>query len=286
MIVVPGTSSKLLAERLVENTGLRLVVPEIVRFPDGECYVRIPDNLDDEEVMIIQNTYPDEKIIELLLLQDAVREFNIENLTVVIPYFGYARQDKKFNVGEPVSVRAIIKGIQRNVDYILTIDIHDEDAMKWFDTHAMNISGMTSIGNFLKENLDVDIVIAPDDGALPEARIVANTIGCEYDGFEKKRISAMEVQMETKELDIKNKTTVIVDDIISTGGTILETAKLLMDMGAKDVYAACTHGLFVNNALDKLKKICKNIFSTDTIETSASTISVWKNIADVILNKN
>ncbi|MBU4256129.1 MAG: ribose-phosphate diphosphokinase [Candidatus Thermoplasmatota archaeon] len=281
MKIVHGSSSKGLAEKLAKETNVDLSEVILKRFPDRECYVRIMDDLDNENVVLIQNAYPDENIVEFFLLADAIREFKVKKLTAVIPYFGYARQDKKFNPGEPISVRALIKRLQIGIDKIITVDIHDENVLKWFDIPNINVSGMPAIGEYLKK-LNPDIVIAPDDGALQKAKNVADIVGCSYDYLDKKRIDAEHVEMKTKNIDVKNKNVAIVDDIISTGGTIITAAKNLKKQGAKSVYACCTHGLFAGNSLPKLQSVCDKIVSTDTIENPASIVSVASEIEKII----
>lgn len=279
--IIGGSSSKRLSEKLAKEINADLAGIVLKRFPDKECYIRIMDGLDNENVVLIQNAYPDENIVEFFLLADAIREFKVKKLTAVVPYFGYARQDKKFNSGEPVSVRALIKRTQIGIDKIITVDIHDKNVLKWFDISNINISGMPAIGEYLKK-LNPDIVIAPDDGALELAKNVADIIGCSYDYLEKKRIDAEHVEMTPKNLDVKNKNVAIVDDIISTGGTIITATKNLKNQGAEKVYACCTHGLFASNAFGKLQKVCDKIVSTDTIENRASIVSVASEIGKII----
>lgn len=279
--IIGGSSSKRLSEKLAKEINADLAGIVLKRFPDKECYIRIMDGLDNENVVLIQNAYPDENIVEFFLLADAIREFKVKKLTAVVPYFGYARQDKKFNSGEPVSVRALIKRTQIGIDKIITVDIHDKNVLKWFDISNINISGMPAIGEYLKK-LNPDIVIAPDDGALELAKNVADIVGCSYDYLEKKRIDAEHVEMTPKNLDVKNKNVAIVDDIISTGGTIITATKNLKNQGAEKVYACCTHGLFASNAFGKLQKVCDKIVSTDTIENRASIVSVASEIGKII----
>ena len=278
--MVKGSSSNLLAGSLAGRLGARIAETEIKRFPDRECYVRIKENLDGEDVLLLQNAYPDENIIELVLLQDAIQEFAFNKLITVVPYFGYARQDKKFNDGESVSARSIAKIVQLYSDRIITIDLHSPKVIEWFDVPAENISGMPAIGNHLRD-LSIDIVIAPDEGAKERAMSVAGIVGCEWDYLEKKRIDSETVDVKMKHLDVKDRNVVIVDDIISTGGTIVKATEHLKKEGVRKVYAACTHGLFVGNALEKLK-VCDKVFSTDTIENERTEITVADEIAKAI----
>ena len=281
MIIVSGSASVSLSKTLANEMGVKLAKVESRRFPDDECYVRIHDNLDGEEVLLIQTTYPDEKIIELFLLQDAVKEFDIKGLTTVIPYFGYARQDKKFNEGEPISAKTLAEHVQISSDEIITVDIHKEKIMDWFDVPAKNISGMPQLGIYLK-NLEPDIIIAPDKGAQNLAKMVAEVIGCKWDYLEKTRIDGETVEMKAKNLSVSGKKVAIVDDIIATGGTIVKATEHLKSQGALEVYASCTHGLFAKNALQRLQKVCDRVISTDTIENETSFVSVAKEVAKEI----
>jgi ribose-phosphate pyrophosphokinase len=281
MIVVSGSASSSLAKNLASEMGCAQANVESRRFPDFECYVRIYDNLNNEEVVLVQTAHPDEKIIELFLLQDAIREFTVNKLITVIPYFGYARQDKKFNSGEPISAKTLVRHIQLATDSVITVDIHEEGIIDWFDIPAKNISGMPQIGVYLK-NLDPDIIIAPDLGALDLTKMVAEVVGCKWDYLEKTRIDGETVEMKAKNLSVSDKKVAIVDDIIATGGTIVKATEHLKSQGAKEVYAACTHGLFAKNALSRLQKVCDEVISTDTIENETSVVSVAKEIAGAL----
>jgi len=281
MIIVSGSASVSLSKTLADELGIKLGKVESRRFPDDECYVRVHDNLDGEEIVLVQTTYPDEKIIELFLLQDAVKEYNIEKLTTVIPYYGYARQDKKFNDGEPISAKTLAEHIQLSCDKIITVDIHEESILDWFKISAKNISGMPQLGVYLK-NLDPDIIIAPDKGAQDLARNVAEVIGCRWDYLEKTRIDGETVEMKAKNLTVSGKKVAIVDDIIATGGTMVKATEYLKSQGATEVYAACTHGLFTKNALPRLQNVCDQVISTDTIENETSVVSVATEVAKEI----
>lgn len=281
MIIVSGSASKSLSKTLAHEMGVKLANVESRRFPDDECYVRIHDNLDGEEVVVVQTSYPDEKIIELFLLQDAVREFKVERLVIVVPYYGYARQDKKFNEGEPISAKTLARLISLSSDSLITVDIHEEKIMDWFDIPSKNISGMPQLGVYLK-NLNPDIIIAPDKGAQELAKIVAEVVECDWDYLEKTRIDGENVEMKAKNLSVSGKKVAIVDDIIATGGTIVRATEHMKSQGAKEVYAACTHGLFAKNALPRLQAVCHEVISTDTIENEASVVSVAKEVAKAL----
>ncbi len=283
MKVLGGSASPLLATRLAKELDVSQGKVDTKRFPDGECYVRIHDDLEREDVVLVQSTRTDQEVVELLLLQDSIQEFRVRSLITVVPYFGYARQDKLFNKGEAISSRALIQAIQRNTDTVLLVDVHNLTILTYFDIPVENISGMLQIANFLKE-AGAEMVLSPDEGSVSRARIVGQIIGTSVDYLEKTRIDGDTVKITTKMLDVYRKRVAIVDDIISTGGTILEAAKQLKDQGAKEVIAACTHGLFAQGALEKLEKVCDTIISSDTIENETSAVSVAPELAKAIKN--
>ncbi len=283
MKVLGGSASPLLSTRLAKELDVALGKVDTKRFPDGECYVRIHDDLEREDVILVQSTRTDQEVVELLLLQDAIHEFRVRSLITVVPYFGYARQDKLFNRGEAISSRALIQAIQRNTDTILLVDVHNLMILTYFDIPVENISGLLQIANYLRD-AGAEMVLSPDEGSVSRARIVGQIIGTSVDYLEKTRIDGETVKITTKMLDVYRKRVAIVDDIIATGGTIVEAAKQLKDQGAKDVIAACTHGLFAQGALQKLEKVVDTIVSSDTIENETSAVSVAPELAKAIKN--
>ena len=280
--MVPGSTSNKLAKNLANELGVSSINVEIKRFPDEEGYVRLgcelDSDLDNEEIILLQNTYPDEKIIELFLLQDAIHEYNIKKLTTIVPYYGYARQDKKFNPGECISARALAKHIELNTDEIILIDIHAKTIVNWFTKPVHELSAMYQIGRFLTD-YSPDIIMAPDKGAIDRASTVAKVLNTDFDYLEKTRIDGHTVTMKAKSLDVKNKTVAIIDDIIATGGTIIKATHELKSQGATSVFAACTHGLYTSGAMSKLIECCDKVISTDTLESETSLVSLAPEIA-------
>ncbi len=281
MFVVGGSASKLLSKELAKSLKAKLANVEIKRFPDDECYVRIDDSLDGEDVFLVQTTWPDKNIIELFLLQDAIREFDIGSLTTVVPYFGYARQDKQFKPGEPISARALARLIQQNTDEFMTVDVHAPTVIDWFDdVSAKNVPGYPAIGKYLKTK-GAQLVLSPDEGRADNARRVADVVGCDSDFLVKERLDGETVQITPKTLAVKGKNVAIVDDIISTGGTIAKAAQQLKDQGAAKITAICTHGVFAGGAIEKLRNVCDEICSSDTIENPTTCITVASEIARI-----
>lgn len=279
MFIVGGSASQLLSKELAKCLKANLAKVETKRFPDDECYVRIDDDLNGEDVMLVQTTWPDRNIVELFLLQDAVKQFDVSSLTTVVPYYGYARQDKQFKPGEPISARALARLIQLNTDEFITVDIHAPTVIDWFDSvSARNVHGYPAVGKHLK-NKGIQLVLSPDEGRAENAKRVAEVVGCESDFLVKERLDGDTVQITPKTLAVKGKKVAIVDDIISTGGTIAKAALQLREQGAAKIYAVCTHGVFAAEALKRLKDVCDEICSSDTIENPTTCFSLASEIA-------
>ena len=285
MYIIGGTASKTVAEDLSRELHVPLAKTISKRFPDDELYVRILDDISGEDVIIVQTTYPDPNIVELFLLQDAVREAGANKTAVVIPYLGYGRQDKKFEAGEPISAKAIATLISLRANKIITVDPHKEHILDFFTVSAFSCSAIPQIAAYLK-NKNIDLVLAPDKGALDGTKKASKIMGCDFDYMEKTRIDGTTVEIKTKNLDVKDKKVAIIDDIISTGGTMAQSIKELKKQGAKQVFVACTHGLFAGEAVKKISSAgCNEIISTDTIKSDFSKVKIAPCIAGLLKNK-
>ena len=273
MKVVAGKSSPLLSKRIAEKLGCELARTTYKVFPDGELYVRV-EGVEDE-VIVVQSINSNDDLVQLMLIFDAVANADI---TAVVPYMGYARQDRAFNEGEAVSIRAVAKLIESYADRVITVNIHSEKAKSYFKK-LVDVDAMPLIGDYYKGR-DI-VMISPDLGSLNRVKVASSHAGCEYDYLEKVRLDAENVEIKPKSLDVKGKDVVIVDDIISTGGTIVEATKVLKKLGAKSVECACVHAVLAGDALNKLFNAgIKRVIATDTIEKSVSVISV----ADAIVS--
>lgn len=282
MDIIGGPASQLLAGRVSKELKSNLVVSEFKRFPDGELYTHLLDDFTGVDVTIIQSTVTDSDFIALLQLIDACREAS--RINVVIPYMGYARQDKKFKKGEPISARAIAGAIK--ADNVFTVNIHAESILDYFDAKAINLDATPMIGKYIK-NMEFKnpLIVAPDDGAIALARNAARDLGIDYDYLEKTRLSGDSVTIQPKNMDVNGRDVIIIDDIISTGGTMAETISLLRKQGAHEVFAACIHPVFSNNAILKLFKAgVKGIIATDTIDKGVGVVSASPVIASAIGN--
>ena len=281
MNLIAGPASQLLAGRISEISGSGLLISEFRKFPDGELYTRIMEDIG-QEVTIIQSTVSDTDYVALLQLIDACSEASRVN--VVIPYMGYARQDKRFNKGEPISARALARTIK--ADNVFTVNIHDRSVIEYFDAKAFDLDATPMIGKYIKNMEFRDpLIIAPDDGAIGIAKSASADLGIEYDYLDKTRLSGEKVSIRPKNVNVKGRDVIIIDDIISTGGTVAETVSLLRSQGAHEVFAACVHPVLSNNAVIKLFRAgVKGIIATDTIDRGVSAVSAAPVIASAIKN--
>lgn len=273
MEIVPGPSSPLLASRIADKLGVKLSKTNYRVFPDGELYVRV--GCKDSESVIVQSINSNNDLIFLLLLLDALEG---KEISVVIPYMGYSRQDRVFHEGEALSVRAIARLIEGYSERVLSVNIHSKEARKHFkrleEVDAMPVIGM----NFADDDI---LMVAPDKGACEEVKRAAKVADCDFDYLEKTRLSSENVVMKAKNFNISGKKVVIVDDIISTGGTIIEATNMLVKSGAKEVDAVCVHPVLTNFALNRLyAEGVYKVIGTDTIEKPVSEITVAEIIAD------
>jgi ribose-phosphate pyrophosphokinase len=277
MFLVPGSSSPSLALKLASEMDCEVAQTKTATFPDGERYVRLMEPVD--EAVVVQNTNPDGNLVELFLWADALREAGASWVAAVVPYMGYTRQDKIFQPGEPLSIRAVARRLQVDLDCLVTVDLHNPAVLEHFDIPAKAVSGGPAIARHLEGR--IDRVLSPDEGGKEGARAVAEILDCPWDFLEKTRLDAHRVVMRPKSLEVEGKAVAIVDDVISTGGTIAAATEALREHGASRVIAACTHGRFVEGALERLKA-CDEVFSTDTIENSAARTSVAREVAQAV----
>ncbi len=281
MKVVLGSGAQHLKEeirRKIQNYEKELLEVEIKKFPDGEKYVRVLG--DGNKAIVVQSTFSpqDEHLIELLLLGDALKEKGFEKLIAVVPYLAYSRQDRVTKDGEPISVRAVMTAIGIYYDELYVFDLHNPQTLEFFPGKAVNLSPARAIANYFKDKIGEGIVLAPDKGALERAKAVAEILNVEFSHFEKKRISPTEVQMTPVDIDVTGKNVLIVDDIISTGGTMIRAANILKKMGVKKIYVTATHGVFAEGAIERVSKAVDELAVTNTIPTPVSKISIVEDI--------
>ncbi|MFP3299948.1 MAG: ribose-phosphate diphosphokinase [Thermoplasmatales archaeon] len=271
MKIVPLSNSEGLASKVSEKLGIPLERITRRRFADGELYVKLEEPI--EDAIIIGNTYPDSSIIELILTEDAINNAGGKRKILVVPYYGYARQDAMFQQYEAISARALASIYKSLFEKIFVVNIHSPEGLAFLGEKGKEIRSEAEIGKQIKLDGN-DIVISPDDGFSQEAGIIAQVAGISSSALNKKRVSDTKVIIEFPEdLDVNGKRVALVDDLISTGGTILEASKLLKSKGATRVNVYCIHGLFISGT-SKYSGYVDKIVTTDTVEGPFSSITV------------
>ncbi len=274
-----------LGRRLASLLGLDHVMFASKRFPDGETYVRIDVNKRYDTIIVVDSMYPNQndRFMEMLLGIEAAKEL-ARQVIVVAPYLAYSRQDRRFLPGEPVSIAVVLSSLSRvGARSLITVDIHKPESLSFFEGRTVNIDPAPAFAKSLSNVVSSDtIVIAPDKGAIGRAKSLARRLGLEYDFLEKSRDRVTgEVTYKPKALGVKGRTAIIVDDIISTGGTVAKTAETLYGQGASEVIVVCSHGLFVGNAIEKLRRAgIKRIYAANTIPLPENIIVV--DISDLV----
>lgn len=272
---VTSLSSKTTLDKL--KGDLKLIDCHFERFPDGEGYVKFDEKVKYiKEILIVQSLYypQDEHIMQLFFMIDALKDLNIK-INLLIPYMAYARQDKRFKDWESVSGISLAKMIDRfELESKYTVDIHDLKITKAMK--GENLSAMPLIADYLMDlNLKEPVIISPDKGSVERAKIVADQMEAEFDQLEKTRLSGDTVEIRPKEINTKDRDVAIVDDIISTGGTMAKACEVLKREGTLKVLSGATHLLMISNAEERLKKAgIDGIFGSDSIPSKFSDISI------------
>jgi len=277
-----GNLSKLIARKL----NAKHSVLKLTKFPDDEILVRFDSEVSNKRVILVQSFYKNisDCIIEVILASATARDLDAKKIILIAPYFPYLRQDKRFRKGESISQRIISKLFDKYVDEVYIIDPHlhrKKSLGSIFNVKSVKLTANSLIAEYVKKHIKNPVVIGPDEESYKWAENIANILDVESRILKKKRYSSYHVEVKlNKKIDFEGKNAVIVDDIISTGHTILETAKLLRRLGAKYIYCICIHGIFVNDALKKLNKARIKVISTNTIPNPVARINVGGLIAE------
>ncbi|WP_253737849.1 ribose-phosphate diphosphokinase [Halohasta salina] len=278
--IIPGADSQALAAELAAELDAALTVPTYDRFADGETLAAIPA-FDDNEAIIVASTATNDAHIELLQLQDAAREAGAATVTTVIPYLGYARQDKAFKQGQPISVRATARAISTGTDRVLLVEPHEPAVAEFFTVPTDAVDAADRLAGALVD-LDDPLFVAPDEGAIELATTTRDAYGeGAVDYFEKERdYETGEVELTPSDAPVEGRDVVVVDDIIATGGTMSGAVEVLVDRGADRVFAVCVHPVLAEAALTRLSAAgVERVVGTDTLERAVSEVSVASAIA-------
>lgn len=275
MKIFSGSSNPKLSKKFAEELNVKLGKIEISRFSNGECSVWVREKITNGSAIVLQSFSlpPDEHIIEFCLIVDALRRSGIQKIIAVIPWMGYSKQDKVFRSGEPLSVKVIAKIIQAvKIDHLITLDLHNPSIIGFFDCPVSHLSAQSLFIDYFQKNLHSQtIVVAPDAGSIKISTKFAQKLRLPVAYIDKERnLATGKVNIHGISGKVKNKNIIIVDDMISTGSTLLETADYLQKIGVHKIFVAITHHLFVPGVTEKLiKSSITKLLITDTISPSA-----------------
>jgi ribose-phosphate pyrophosphokinase len=280
MKIVLGPASSQLGRQIALNLQAETVPVAFKTFPDGEDYVRLEGQVEGEDVAIVQTTNPpqDPKLIQLALMADSAKRNGAKRITAVVPYLAYARQDRIFLQGEPISAETIARMLKAaGVEQLITVNVHQENVLSHFPFPAKSVSAVPVLAEyFVKKGHAKAFALSPDKGAVHIAEEARNVLGGECGYLEKKRDRySGHVSMEMKTFDVKDKTVVIFDDIISSGGTIVAAAMILKELSPKGIYVACVHPLLIGDAEKLILQAgVREIVGTDSVPSSVSKVSL------------
>ena len=257
--IFAGNSNIELAEEIAAKIGLPLGASNVGRFSDGEIAISINEVVRGSDVFIIQSTCTpvNDNLVELLILIDALRRASAGRITAVMPYFGYARQDRKARARDPISAKLVANLITTaGADRVLTMDLHAAQLQGFFDIPLDHLLGAPILAKYINEkfgNADDLVVVSPDIGSVSRSRKFAEKLEAPLAIIDKRRPKANVCEIMNIIGDVREKRAILVDDIIDTAGTIVGAANALADIGAKEVYACCTHGVLSGPAIERIK---------------------------------
>jgi len=274
MKILTGNSNKLLSGKISKYLKNKLVNSSIRKFSDGEIYIEINENIRGNSIFIIQgiSSPANDNLMELLLCIDALKRSSAKNITAVIPYFGYARQDRKVVPRTSISAKLVSNLITKaGADRIVTVDLHAGQIQGFFDIPVDNLFATPIFSRHIKRKIKSKnlICVAPDVGGVERARALGRKLDIGLAIIDKRRPAPGKSQVMNVIGNVKGKTCIIVDDIIDSGGTIINAAEALIKRGAKEVHVYITHGVLSGESVEKIRKSkIKNLVVTDTIDNS------------------
>ncbi len=287
--VVSGSSSIYLAKKLAKRLGANLIKSQLKFFPDGESKITLKGKFQKNKIIVIQSTYPpvNENLIQTLSIISKAKELGTE-IIAVIPYMGYARQDREFLPGEIITMK-VIANLFKSVgtSRIIVVDIHSMIGLKYFNIKSSNVTAIPDLARyFSKLKLTNPLVVSPDHGGKVRAEEFAKILNTEFITLEKQRDRKTgKVKIKTKKIDgISGRDLILVDDMISTGGSIIKATEFLKKQKCKRVFVACTHALLGNEVDKKIKKAgVTKIISTNTIPGRTALVDISGTIAKAII---
>ena len=284
MKIAVGPASSRLGERIAKSLNLETAEVIFKEFPDGETYVRVGGIGSDESVLLVQSMAPPQarNIMALLQMASAIRDCTKGRIVAIVPYLAFARQDRAFLEGEAVSAKVVARSMEANdVEELYVVEPHSDESLSWFRIPVVGIDPLQDLASFVQNFKERRIVVAPDKGRIEQAKKLSEILGTDYGWIEKERDRhSGQLTSRIGRLPDQKGAALLLDDIISTGGTIVRAATLLRSAGIQRIDVATIHGLF---AQDGDKKIIQsgvsNIYASDTVEGKYSTYSVANSIS-------
>ena len=287
-VVIGGNSSQDLGRKIAKKLNAGYVSTSTRTFPDGESKITIKKIPKKKIILVVQSTFPpvDSNLLHLLSIVSQARKYS-SKIYAIIPYLGYARQDREFLNGEVVTVSVVGKMLKSvGTKKVIVVDIHSKLALKQLGISAENVSAVSNLANYTKKlRLKDPLVVSPDQGGKERAGEFASALKTDFIALKKHRDRKNgKINILTSKVSVKNRDLILVDDMISTGGSIIKAARFLKKQKCRRIYVACTHGLFVNGAEKKIKQAgVTQIISTNTIPSNSSKVDVSKILAESLL---
>ncbi len=275
-------SNRNLAEKISAKLGVPLSNCEVKRFADGEVQIDIEDSIRNDVIFVIQSTSApvNENLMELLIFVDALRRASAKEINVVVPYYGYSRQDRKARSRQPISAKLVANMLETaGVDRVITVDLHASQIQGFFDIPTDHLTAILPMEKYIRENIALEniVVVSPDHGGVKRARRLAAQINAPIAIIDKRRPRPNEAEVSNIIGDISGKVAIMVDDMVDTAGTLTLGAQALIDKGATDVYAMCVHGILSDPAMERLENsVINKLVVTDSIQVSEDKLKSEK----------
>ena len=292
-MVIAGPASVDLARSISHNLNVKIIEPELKIFFDGESKLRIP-SVNNKDCIIVQSLYPppDRHIIQLLMIIHKCKKDHASKITVIIPYMAYARQDKAFLDGEIISIAVLAQVIENfGVDEVITIDIHNELSLSYFSISIKNITAISLLADYIKKNVNIEqsIIVSPDTGGIKRAENFAELLTLPCLGLKKKRdrITGLVSIDENIGKEVEGLDAILVDDMISTGESIVKSCKVLKKQKIRNVIVVCTHAILLDNEYERIMNSgAKELISTNSIPSLCSKVDISILLSNILVNAN
>jgi len=277
-MIIGGSTCQVLSKEVADELQVELGRVTTRYFPDGERYLRVESDLEGRDIAVLQSTSrpQDSNLFELLSLLETARREGASEVTAVVPYYGYGRQDRSFSRGEAITSKVEAELISNYADSFISLNLHESSLLDYFDIEAREEDATPVVAEYYNIlGVEDAIVVAPDEGGEELSRKLAELIGAQSDYLEKERLGPGRVEITPKNLSVEDKNVIIYDDIIDSGGSMVEAVKMLLDQRAINVLTSCVHPVLSNNAVSRLfTSGIADLAATNTIPSQVSFITI------------